>query len=205
MFTTTSRTRQAAFFSGVAVGSPATHLSLHSALPDSNGSNELTGGSPAYARKAVTWGTAVNGVLPQTGSVVFDVPAGSVVAVGFWSAVSSGTFLGYAPTNGGSLFGFSIGRAGDSILSPAHGLLTGDRIEMASPVVGGNLPSGYAASTLYAVTKIDADTFTVAPVSTGITTVPTTSAALVWQRIVSDTFAVQGTLTVSGLQLVFGA
>lgn len=34
-----------------------THGSLHSAY-SSSGANELTGGSPAYARKALTWAAA---------------------------------------------------------------------------------------------------------------------------------------------------
>jgi hypothetical protein len=73
-------------------------LSLHSADPGSTGTNELTGGSPAYARKPTTWSTPSGGVF--TGTVVFDIPAGSNVAwVGAWSAVTGGTFLDKAQLN----------------------------------------------------------------------------------------------------------
>lgn len=68
--------------------------SLHSADPGTTGTNELSGGSPAYARKAVAFNAASGGVIGQTATdPVFDVPASSTVAyVGYWSATP--TFLG---------------------------------------------------------------------------------------------------------------
>lgn len=47
-----------------------------------NASNqELSGGSPSYARKAVTWGTTTNGAFSATNvPIEFDVPAGANVA-----------------------------------------------------------------------------------------------------------------------------
>lgn len=54
-------------------GSLITHIGLV------NGSGvELSGG--AYARKAVTWGSASAGLIRPTGNLLFDVPAGGVVA-----------------------------------------------------------------------------------------------------------------------------
>lgn len=71
------------------------YISLHSADPGTGGTSELTGGSPAYARKSITWGSASGGTKSNTNSLVFDVPAGSTVAyVGYWSAVTTGTFYG---------------------------------------------------------------------------------------------------------------
>jgi len=73
------------------------YASLHSADPGDTGANEVTGGTPAYARKAVTIGAASAGAIAATNQPVFDVPPGTTVThVGFWSAVSGGTFLGYA-------------------------------------------------------------------------------------------------------------
>ena len=41
---------------------------------------ELSGGSPAYARKTITWGTAAAGAITMNGTdPVFDVPAGGSV------------------------------------------------------------------------------------------------------------------------------
>jgi hypothetical protein len=71
--------------------------SIHSADPSTSGVNELTGGSPAYARKALVWSAASGKVGAVTGGnlPVFDIPAGSTAAyMGFWSAVSGGTFRG---------------------------------------------------------------------------------------------------------------
>ncbi|WP_091079037.1 hypothetical protein [Nonomuraea wenchangensis] len=71
-------------------GAAITHIGLV------NGSGtELTGGS--YARKAVTWTTASNGLIRPSADLVFDAPAGSTVAGwrGF-SASTSGTNYGGA-------------------------------------------------------------------------------------------------------------
>ena len=54
-----------------------THLSLHSAW-SATGANELSGGSPAYARKAVTW-TGAGAVRSPSANLVFDIPAGATV------------------------------------------------------------------------------------------------------------------------------
>lgn len=54
-----------------------TSLITHVGLAD--GSTELTGGSPAYARQAVTWDPATGGVAAIAGTETFDVPAGSTV------------------------------------------------------------------------------------------------------------------------------
>jgi hypothetical protein len=91
-FTTAGRNEAA---NGVAAAT--THLSLHSANPGNTGANELTGGTPAYARKVPVWAAPVNGRRNLTAAQQFDVPAGSSVAyVGFWKN-DNGTwsFLGY--------------------------------------------------------------------------------------------------------------
>lgn len=67
----------------------ATTLSLHTGDPGANGTLlEVSGGSPAYARRACAWGAAVNGVLPLNADVVFDVPAGTVAFVGMWEGAT---------------------------------------------------------------------------------------------------------------------
>lgn len=74
----------------------AAYASLHNADPGATGATgELSGGAPAYARKGLTWGTAAAGVVSTSASATFDVPAGATVAyVGFWTAVTGGSFLG---------------------------------------------------------------------------------------------------------------
>lgn len=71
----------------------ALYMSLHTADPGTTGANEVTGGAPAYARKAVTWvAGSVDGVYNAT-VPAFDVPAATVTHVGLWTAASGGTFL----------------------------------------------------------------------------------------------------------------
>lgn len=53
-------------------------LITHIGLAD--GSGEIAGGSPAYARQAVAWGAASGGVVAMTGTEVFDVQAGDTVS-----------------------------------------------------------------------------------------------------------------------------
>jgi hypothetical protein len=79
-----------------ALGALAVFASLHTADPGENGANEVTGGSPAYARKAITWGSAGSGSMDMNATAVFDIPAATTVSyVGFWN--SAGTvFYGSA-------------------------------------------------------------------------------------------------------------
>jgi hypothetical protein len=55
---------------------------LCSADPGTAGAatNELTGGSPAYARKSMGWSTSSGGAGQVSGSPTFDVASGSTVA-----------------------------------------------------------------------------------------------------------------------------
>lgn len=76
-----------------AVASRIAFLSLHTATPGTTGAAEATGGSPAYARKAVTFGAAASGTATSV-EVTFDVPAGTYTHFGAWSAATGGVFRG---------------------------------------------------------------------------------------------------------------
>lgn len=71
-------------------------VSLHSADPGSTGASEIAGGSPAYARKASGgWDPAATRVSHIADAIDFDIPAATTVShVGFWSAVTGGTWRG---------------------------------------------------------------------------------------------------------------
>ena len=72
-----------------ALADVATHMALYT---DAAGTTEVSGGTPAYARKAITWGTASGGVLATGANIVFDVPAGTTVrAIGICTASTGGT------------------------------------------------------------------------------------------------------------------
>lgn len=57
---------------------------------------ELSGGSPAYARKTISWGAAAAGSMAMVEDPVFDIPAAGVVSyVQLWNTggtVSYGIF-----------------------------------------------------------------------------------------------------------------
>jgi hypothetical protein len=75
----------------------AVWVSLHDGDPGLTGANEITGGSPSYARQQAVWDPAAAGVLSLAGPETFDVPASAdVTHYGVWSAVSAGTFYGGA-------------------------------------------------------------------------------------------------------------
>ena len=77
------------------IATEAAYVSLHSADPGTTGTSELTGGSPAYARKAATWAAASAGERALSADLTFDVAAGSTVAYfGLWDAATAGNFLG---------------------------------------------------------------------------------------------------------------
>jgi hypothetical protein len=74
-----------------ALGAVITRVSAHSGNPGAAGTqNELSGGTPAYARKAITWNTSTGQNLDSSNQPVFDVPAaGAVRYVGYWNTDGS--------------------------------------------------------------------------------------------------------------------
>lgn len=57
---------------------------------------EISGGSPAYARKSIAFSASANGLLDDsTNGAVFDVPASTVDYVAFYSASTNGTLLAF--------------------------------------------------------------------------------------------------------------
>lgn len=75
-----------------AYGTNATYAALYTTAPGASQGTEVTGGSPAYARKSISWGAASGGVI--TGTVTFDVPSGTtVVGAGVHTAITAGTYL----------------------------------------------------------------------------------------------------------------
>ncbi len=78
-----------------AIAAVAGFASLHTANPGGTGASEVTGGTPAYARKAITWNAAASGNLDSSNAPVFDIPAGvTVTHFAIWSAASGGTCYG---------------------------------------------------------------------------------------------------------------
>ena len=79
-----------------ALAALATRWAAHTGDPGgaNSASNEVTGGSPAYARKAVAWNAAGSGEATQNGDVVLDIPASTTVSwVSLWNTAGTVRYL----------------------------------------------------------------------------------------------------------------
>lgn len=73
-------------------GTATAWVALHTAEPTTVGQYEITGGSPAYARKQITWTSGTGGVLTAA-NVTFDVPAGTAVWASLNTASTAGSMI----------------------------------------------------------------------------------------------------------------
>jgi hypothetical protein len=79
-----------------AIAALGTRWAAHTGDPGgaNTASNEVTGGSPAYARKAVAWNSASGGAATQNGDVVLDIPAGTTVSwLSLWNTAGTVRYL----------------------------------------------------------------------------------------------------------------
>ena len=183
-----------------------THLALLTALSDT-APTEVTGGSPAYARKATTaWTSAAAGITTTPSvAVTFDVPASTtVLAIGFYTAVTAGTFHGWSPLNGvAATQGFGVvdatGVTNDTITSSVHGLTTDDYI-VVNNVAGTAIPAGLTETTqTYRVlaSGLTADVFKLSLTSGGAAVNITGQGELWFQKLIPEVYGAQGTLAVA--------
>lgn len=175
----------------------AKYGSLHTAY-SSSGANEVTGGSPAYARKAATWAAASSGSKATSASMVFDVPASTTVRwVGFWDASTAGNFLGMTPNGGGTPQAFTVPDiSNDTLECVAHGFSNGDQVVVWA-VPGDPVPTGLAEGTVYFVVSATTDDLQLSATSGGAAINITAIGAGFLQKLVPETFGAQGTHTVS--------
>lgn len=188
-------------------GSPSSIIgfaSLHSAYSTS-GANELTGGSPAYARQAVTW-SAASGASKASASVAgaFNVPAGQTVAfVGLWSAGSAGTFAGMGPNDAGTPFAFTATLASPGIFTaPGSSFANGNTV-VVFPGAGATLPTGVTAGTVYYVVAASGVTFELSATLGGSGINLSAAGAGIVQAVTPELFGAQGTFTLSSETLSF--
>jgi len=204
-----------------------THIAIHqlTTAPGADGtpgigtnantaaSPEATGGSPAYARLAITWAAAASGQKTgSSGILTFDVPAGTYAFFGEYNASTGNTnnYRGFIPFGGASAIkGFAsvdTTLTNDQLLSVAHGMADGDRVIL-SPVFGEAIPTGLTEGAVYFVVSSAANTFKVSNTLGGgavdITAVG--GGEVYWQRVVPEVFAAQGQITVAANALVLDA
>jgi hypothetical protein len=181
-----------------------THISLHNGDPGTTGVNELTGGSPAYARKAVTWAAAASGQRSNTAQLLFDVPAVAtpgVAYLGFWSAITAGTFYGYTPAGNFTPMVATIDAATDAFTSFAHGLTNGQTV-LVYDIMASGLSAGFTEGTIYFVVNATTDTFQLSATSGGAAITITTSMEVAVQRLLGEIYAAQGQYSIAASALV---
>ena len=79
-----------------ALAALAVRVAAHTGDPGAanTASNEVSGGSPAYARKAIAWSAAAAGAAAQNGDVVVDIPAATTVAwLSLWNTAGTVRYL----------------------------------------------------------------------------------------------------------------
>lgn len=92
------------------------YISVHTASPGGTGANEASGGSPAYARVATTWGSASASTI--TGSqVTINLPSGTYTYAGIWTAATSGTFIDQV-----AISSTTLGSQGSLLLTPSFAM-----------------------------------------------------------------------------------
>jgi len=171
--------------------------SLHTAY-SSSGANEVTGGSPAYARKGLTWAAASGRSKATSAAAVFDVPGGTTIRwIGLSDAVTAGTFLGMVPNGGGIPEDFVVPDIANNVLeAPAHGFSNGNTVVVWA-VPGAPLPAPLVEGTVYYVGNVTTDDFTLSLTSGGAAIDITAVGSGFVQRIVEEIFGAQGTHTVT--------
>lgn len=172
-------------------------VSLHTAY-SAIGASEVTGGSPAYARKNVTFAAASAGSRAMSSTPEFDIPAGTTVSfVGIWGG-GSPEDLYVVVALGGSEKEFwveTLGSPEGVIGCPSHGYSNGNRVVF----YGGTPPTGLTEGTLYYVVNASTDFFCVSATEGGAG-IPITGYGdqeCKVSKVVPETFGSQGTLTLS--------
>jgi hypothetical protein len=196
------------------VSGAITHIGVGNATDPGTGTNyagtEATGGSPAYARQAVTWAAASSGQKSNSGSLTFDVPAGTYAFLLFFNASTGNTsnYLGYVPINGSVKGFFSVDTTltNDTLFSVAHGLVDTDRVQLFN-VFSETLPTGLTEGTVYFVVSSATNSFKVSTTSGGAAVDITGLAGGegYFQKVIPEVFGAQGQITVAASALVLDA
>jgi len=174
-------------------------VTTHIGLLDASGT-EITGGTPAYARKAVTWTAAAAGIRDNNAQLLFDIPAATTVAFhGLYSAITAGTNYAILPVQGGSPalpMLATILASTDVFTSFAHGLVNTDRVLLSDERSAG-LPATFDENTIYYVIASATDTFQLSLTSGGAAVTVTANAELFVQKCVPEVFAAQGQYSIA--------
>ncbi len=173
-------------------GQSFSQLSLHTAYPGTTGASEVSGGIPAYARKAITLFSASGGQRVNTVSIVFDVPSTTVRWVGAWNGA---TFIGGAPNGGATPKQFGVVTSTNRVVSTAHAFAANQKITF----FNGTPPGGLTEGVVYFAINVTADDFQVSATSGGsaITLTSGPGYGCSMSAITEELYAIQSTHTVT--------
>lgn len=176
--------------------------SLHTGFPGTTGASEVSGGAPAYARKAITFNIASGGSSDSSNAPVFDVPGSTTIQyVGYWSSPGSpDEFLAFSPIgNVGFIDEFETDETGNIINADTHPFADNDRIVF----LDGTPPTGLTEGTLYWVITSTADTFQVSLTQGGgaVALSSQGDSSVEVHKMVQETFGAQGTFTLTDADL----
>jgi hypothetical protein len=171
--------------------------SLHTAY-SASGANEVTGGSPAYARQALTWGSAASNSMALTGTYTWNVPGSTTVYwVGFWDAVTSGNFQGMAPAGNASAYAFTVPSSTSTFTAPGSAYSSNQQVVIV-PTGGSTTPGGITVGTVYYVKSPSGDTFQLsASAGPGSAVSISADGSGLIQVITPEAFGSQGVFTLS--------
>jgi hypothetical protein len=177
-------------------------VSLHMAY-DADGGNELSAGSPPYARLPATFSLSVDTVLTLDAPLTFDVPGGVIVAwVGLWDL--AGNFLGMAPFNSDNTHLFVIDPDDTSTLLLVNTALSNDRTvvvwssSLYTPPKTASL-SDVNEGQAYYIVNSTSSSVQLATTLGGTPLVFTNKTAGYLQEITTVTFDIQSRLTLSSM------
>ena len=177
-------------------------LATHVGLLDASGT-EITGGSPAYARKAVTWNAAASGIRTSVAACLFDVPASTVAYQGLYTAITAGTNLSIMPVQGATSalpMAATLLTSTDVFTSFAHGFADTNRVIL-SDVSSAGLQTSFDENTVYFVIASAADSFQLSLTSGGAAVTSTVSFECFVTKCVPEVFAAQGQYNIAAAAL----
>lgn len=183
----------------------ATHAGILTAVAG-NPPAEVTGGSPAYARKAITWGAVGSGARAITGTApTFDIPGGGT-EIAWWGlyteALPGGTLLAWGPLNPSSpMRSFTVpDPTNDRLIVPGHAWSVNQRVALFGgsgsnlPYIGGATPLGVV---YFVQSVVDADTITLSTTLGGGAVDVNAEGAGRISAVGVETFSGQGQYTLS--------
>lgn len=167
-------------------------VSLHDGYPGTTQANEISGGSPAYARKPISFASASGGAKASNADITFDVPAGKTIRwIGYSTASTSGSGRAVSP-NGADPKEFAVDATANTVWTPGNSYVDGTKVVF----YGGTAPAGLTLGTIYFTRDGSGETCKIAATLGGsaIDITDEGSTDCIMSVIVEEVFGAQGTM-----------